>query len=99
MEHKMLIYSNQEFCRLLFSKKRLDFAIENMTVVYINENLIQRRKQLFWLTKNKVKELGYQYWWTYNGEIYVRENKDSDRIHIKTECDLEQLYSVVNLMV
>ena len=34
-----------------------EFPVDNMTQLYINENLTQKRKQLFWLTKLKAKEL------------------------------------------
>ena len=48
----------------------------------VNENLIQRRKRLLWLTKQKEQELDYNYVWTNNGQIYVLENESSERKHI-----------------
>ena len=62
-----------------------------MENLYINENLTQRRKRLFWLTKQKAKELGYSFIWTNNGQIYVRETEESEKMHIKFENDLDKL--------
>jgi len=55
-----------------------DFGIHHMNSLYVNENLTQRRKRLFWLAKQKAKELNYRFWWSNNGQIYVRENKESE---------------------
>ena len=62
-----------------------------MENLYINENLTQRRKRLFWLTKQKAKELGYSFIWTNNGQIYVRETEEYEKMHIKFENDLDKL--------
>ena len=59
--------------------------------LFVNENLTQPRKQLFWKTKQKAKELGFKFFWTNNGQIYVRENEDSEKIQVKTENDLNNL--------
>ena len=62
-----------------------------MEHLYVNKNLTQRRKRLFWLTKQKAKELNYNFIWTNNGQIYVRDDKESERILIKTENNLDTL--------
>ena len=62
-----------------------------MEKVFINENLTQRRKRLFWNTKQKAKELGYKFFWTHNGQIYTRKDEESEKNYIRTESDLEQL--------
>ena len=51
-----------------------------MTELYINENLTQRRKRLFWRSKQQAKELSYKYIWTNNGQIYVQKDKNHERI-------------------
>ena len=53
-----------------------------MNKLFINKNLAQRRKQLFRMTKQKAKELNYKFIWTNNGQIYVRGDEDSKRLHI-----------------
>ena len=68
-----------------------DFPVDGMTELYINENLTQRRKRLFWRSKQQAKELSYKYIWTNNGQIYVRKDKNHERILITTETDLDKL--------
>ena len=62
-----------------------------MNYFFINENLTQRRKHLFWQAKQKVKKLNYEYIWTKNGQIFVRKNENEDKILVKTENDLNKL--------
>ena len=69
-----------------FKAKDIDgFPIDDMTELYVNNNLTQRRKRLFWRSKQQAKELSYKYIWTNNGQIYVRKDKNHERILIKTE--------------
>ena len=68
-----------------------DFPVEGMEKLFINENLTQRRKRLFWLSKQKAKELEYKYFWTQNGQIFVRKNEESENVLIRTKSDLDQL--------
>ena len=75
-----------------FKAKNIDnFFVKDMTCLYINENLTQRRKRLFWKTKQKASELNYNYIWSNSGQIYVRKDEESNRILIKTESDLDNL--------
>ena len=67
------------------------FPMDKMEHLFINENLTQRTKRLFWLTKQKAKKLNYNFIWTNNGQIYVRETVDSNKIHVKVENDLNKL--------
>ena len=59
--------------------------------VYINENLTQKRKRLFWLAKQKIKALQYKFIWTNNGYIFVRKDIRSEKISIKNENDCNHL--------
>ena len=47
---------------------------------FINENLTQRRKRLFWNTKQKAKELEYNFFWTHNGQNYIRKDEAFPRL-------------------
>ena len=67
------------------------FPVEGMQHLFINENLTQTRKELFWRTKQKAKELGYRYIWTNNGQIYLRKDVDADAIAIHYAGDLDKL--------
>ena len=67
------------------------FRVHGMVHLFVHENLTQRRKRLFWLSKQKAKEVGYNYFWTHNGQIFVHENEESEQIFIRTESDLDKL--------
>ena len=72
--------------------KEIDnFPVKDMSCLYINENLTQRRKRLYWKPKQKVSELNYNYIWSNHGQIYVRKDEESNRILIKTESDLDNM--------
>ena len=76
-----------------FKTKAIEaFPVDKMEHLFINENLTQRKKRLFWLTKQKAKELNHKFIWTNNGQIYARETEDSDKIHVKVENDLNKLW-------
>ena len=55
-----------------------DFPVQGMNKLYVNENLTQRRKGLFWLAKQKAKELDYKFVWASNGQIFIRVDKKAD---------------------
>ena len=76
------IYANQ-----LKAKGITKFPVEGMEKFYVNENLTQRKKRLFWLAKQKVKELKYEYLWTHNGQIYDWKNENSEKFQVNTEND------------
>ena len=80
------IYENQFKARDI-----KEFPVNNMERLYINDNLTQRRKRLFRLAKQKPIELKYKFIWTNNEQIYLRENEESNRIHVKIESDLNKL--------
>ena len=83
---------NEIFDKRFNAKMIEDFPVEGMEKLFINENLTQRRKRLFWLSKQKAKELEYKYFWTQNGQIFVRKNEESEKVLIRTENDLDQLW-------
>ena len=74
--------------------KITDFPVDAMKRLFINENLTQSRKRLFWLGKQSAKRLGYKFIWTNNGDIFVRKNKASDKTHVKKEECIANMYMV-----
>ena len=78
------IYANRKLTRQLDMKK---FGIKGTTNLFINENLTLLRKRLFWKTKQKVKEAGYKYIWTSNGNIFVRKVDEANPIAVNSEKD------------
>ena len=49
----------------------------------MNENLTQLRKKLFWQTKVKVKKMNYKYYWSINGNIYIKKSDNSETLSVK----------------
>ena len=60
-----------------------------MKKIFINENLTYLKKKLFWKSKQKAKEAGFKFFWTMNGNVYVRKLNDDKPILIKNEQDLD----------
>ena len=48
---------NEMYSNRMKAKDISDFPVQGMNKLYVNENLTQRRKRLFWLAKQKAKEL------------------------------------------
>lgn len=64
---------------------------ENQTRLFFNDNLTQRNKELFWLARNKGKDLGYKFVWLKNSKIYARKSEGSPVVRINAVKDLEKL--------
>ena len=59
--------------------------------IYINEVLSKTQQKLFFLARKKKVELKWRYVWTYRGQVFMRQTKETDAIKIaSTEC-LSQL--------
>ena len=82
---------NEIYDKRFNAKMIEDFPVEGMKKLFINKNLTQRSKRLFWLSKQKAKELEYKYFWTQNGQIFFRKNEESKKVLIRSESDLDQL--------
>ena len=54
----------------------------------MNENLTQLRKKLFWQTKVKGKKMNYKYYWSMNGNIYIKKSDNSETLSVKSSKDL-----------
>ena len=80
------MYSNR-----MKAKDISDFLVQGMNKLYVNENLTQCRKHLFWLAKQKAKELDYKFIWTLNGQIFFREDEKADSLPIRTENNFDNL--------
>ena len=72
-----------------FTTKDLGFKEENH--IYVNESLTERNKELFNAAFKVKKDCSYDFIWTPNGEIFLRDNKDSPAKLIRSEVDLSKL--------
>ena len=82
---------NEMYSNRMKAKDISDFPVQGVNKLYVNENLTQCRKRLFWLAKQKAKELDYKFIWTSNGQIFICEDKKADSLPIRTEYDQENL--------
>ena len=83
------IYANRKATR---TASLVNFSVLGTEKVYVNENLTRPHKKLFWQTKQKAKKVGFTYFWTTNGNIFMKKTDQAEVIAIKNENDL-------NLMV
>ena len=82
---------NEIFAKRKKAKEMTDFPVDEMTNLYINENLTQFRKRLFWSTKQTAKAKKFKFFWTTNGQIWIKKNESEDAIPIRCEDDLDSL--------
>ena len=86
---------NEIYSKRQQSRSFSDFPVAKMKHQFINENLTQVRKRLFWLAKQAARELHYKCIWTNNGNIFVRKGDDSNKIHIRGESCLDNLWTLL----
>ena len=79
----------------LYSKRKLtqginldQLSVKGISELYINENLTPFRKRLFWKAKQDAIKANYKFFWTVNGNIFVRKTENSKPLLITTEQDL-----------
>ena len=82
---------NEIFLKRHTTKFWNEFPIQSMEHLFVNENLTKKRKRLFWMTKQKAKSIGYKFYWTFNGTIFIRKQEGSDKIIIRKVEDLNSL--------
>ena len=82
---------NEVYYKWFNAKDINEYPVSGMDRLFINKNLKQKRKQLFWQTKQKAKELSYKFIWTFNGQIFVRKNVGSNKIQVKSVNNLNNL--------
>jgi hypothetical protein len=67
---------------------------EEQQKIYINENLTEQQRHLYYLARQKKKELGYRFCWTKHGNIFMRKEEHGSVTKIETEDDLKELEAV-----
>ena len=79
------VYRNR---KLLRNADLKNFLVEGTSKIFINENLTSTRKKLFWKTKQQAKTNNYKFFWTVNGNVFVRKGEETEAVLIKNEHDL-----------
>ena len=82
---KNQIYANRKMARFVDLK---NFSVSDTKNIFVNENLTPTRKQLFWKTKQEVKNNSWKYIWTHNGNVLVKKDDNATITAIKNELDL-----------
>ena len=68
-----------------------EFSLQSDENIYINENLTQSRKKLFWHARQKTMASNFKFYWTVNGNVYVRKSSDTDSLLIKNIDDISKI--------
>ena len=79
------LYANRQNLRNANSKH---FSTDGTDHFYINENLTRYRKKLFWNVKTRAKSHQFKYYWTSNGNIFVKKSEETQPLLIKSDEDL-----------
>ena len=79
------LYANRQNLRNANLKH---FSTDGTNHFYINENLTRYRKKLFWNIKARAKSHHFKYYWTSNGNIFVKKSEESQPLLIKSDEDL-----------
>jgi len=79
------IYGNR---KLLRQENFKNFSVPETSNIFITENLTHARRKLFWNAKQKEKANHYKFYWTNNGNVFVKKSADDTSILIKNERDL-----------
>lgn len=69
---------------------------EPKSPIYIGELLTPAAKKLFYLTRTFVKESHFNYCWTTEGKIFIKENNDSPYFQIKNEAHILSLKNPIS---
>jgi uncharacterized protein YoxC len=64
---------------------------EKKQTIYINENLTEKQRYLYYLARQKKKELGYRFCWTRHGSVFMRKDEHGKVTKIEKESDLKDL--------
>lgn len=66
-------------CATLVQRKKNTLSEDG---IFVNENLAQYAIQVTWVTKVKVREISYEYAWSRNGKVFLKETKRKPAIRI-----------------
>ncbi|KAJ8727189.1 hypothetical protein PYW08_015586 [Mythimna loreyi] len=56
--------------------------------IFVSENLIARKKRLYFLARDAALSNNYKFCWIKNGKIFMREKEGFKHFEIKSEADL-----------
>ncbi|KAI5634110.1 hypothetical protein NE865_13198 [Phthorimaea operculella] len=63
------------------------------TAIFLNERLTRENRMLFREARAKAKACGYDFCWTYQGTVYVRQRAGKQAIPIRSQDDIARITS------
>ena len=81
------LYANRKLAR---TENLKEFSLQGAENIYINENLTQSWKKLFWHAKQKAIASN-KFYWTVNGNVYVKKSSGTDSLLIKNIDDISKI--------
>ena len=75
-----------------------EFLLQGAENIYINENLTQSRKKLFWHAKQKAIASNFKFYLSVNGNVYVRKSSDPDSLLIKNIDDISKIKQISSVL-
>ena len=69
----------------------LGYRFNTNNYIFINESLTSENRNLFNEALRVKKQSGYKFFWTLNGQIYLRKSADTSSINIRCSDDLARL--------
>ena len=68
----------------------------DVTRIYINENLTRQMRQLFWSTKQKLKDV-FKFIWIQDGKILIKKSEVEKKVYtICCESDINKYIPVIS---
>ncbi|XP_031328528.1 uncharacterized protein LOC116163995 [Photinus pyralis] len=71
----------------------IDIGFTVADVIYINENLTPKRRQLLYKMRQLQKDLKFKFLWTKNGNIYARKDEKCPVAEITSDSDIARVKS------
>lgn len=85
-------FQKKEHRDALVKKRKINKVEGNQeTTIYFNEQMTPYYKNLFYLTKQRARDVKYKYTWFKNSKILARKEEKSPIIMIETEEDLSKM--------
>lgn len=75
----------------LKNRNKLRSSIDGYDTVYLQENLTELNRKLFFDARAEAKAIGYRYVWHKGGCTYVRKNEGDPAVRIESEHDLNKI--------
>lgn len=77
--------------KILKDMNTRDLGYSGENIIFVNESLTQKNKDLFNECLKFKKDKGFRFLWTYAGKIFMRRNENSQVIHVTDASILQKI--------